>query len=372
MQISTRTEDYIIDPFPLWEEMHILNEPFTNPAILKVFHGGEHDIEWLQRDFGIYVVNMFDTGRAMRRLEMQKFNLRYLVQHYCDITLNKKYQLADWRERPLDADMLNYARSDTHYLLYCYDRLREELLEKGDAMQNLLRVVYSESAFICSRVYHKPSFDRDGFRGLERRRLNNRQEAAMRVLWHWRDRVAREEDESVQYVLPNHMLLTIAESLPRELQGILHCCNPVPPLVRECVHELHKMIFKCRDIPLIEYKNEISIDAYEQILRQRNMRGQFTKDNVFIICPLDFSQTEFDEESGSLMSLAKADDESGSVTERSATHTLLSVLDSATVLGKENDEHSNTRSVIDEKSSTNLDTVRKVLERLRATSTPYE
>ncbi|KAK6015909.1 3'-5' exonuclease, partial [Ostertagia ostertagi] len=242
MQISTRTEDYVIDPFPLWNDMHILNDPFTNPRILKVFHGSEHDIEWLQRDFGIYVVNMFDTGRAMRRLEMQKFNLRYLVHHYCDITLNKKYQLADWRERPLDADMINYARSDTHYLLYCYDRLREELLEKGDAMQNLLRVVYSESAFICSRVYHKPSFDRDGFRGLERRRLNNRQEAAMRVLWHWRDRVAREEDESVQYVLPNHMLLTIAESLPRELQGILHCCNPVPPLVRECVHELHKYV----------------------------------------------------------------------------------------------------------------------------------
>ncbi|KAK6040046.1 3'-5' exonuclease [Cooperia oncophora] len=99
MQISTRTGDYIVDPFPLWNEMHILNDPFTNPGILKVFHGGEHDIEWLQRDFGIYVVNMFDTGRAMRRLEMQKFSLRYLVQHYCDITLNKKYQLADWRER---------------------------------------------------------------------------------------------------------------------------------------------------------------------------------------------------------------------------------------------------------------------------------
>nr|CDJ91309.1 3'-5' exonuclease and Helicase RNase D C-terminal domain containing protein [Haemonchus contortus] len=371
IQISTRSEDYIIDPFPLWNELHILNDPFTNPEILKVFHGGEHDIEWLQRDFGIYVVNMFDTGRAMRRLEMQKFNLRYLVQHYCDVTLNKKYQLADWRERPLDSDMIHYARSDTHYLLYCYDRLREELLEKGDAMQNLLRVVYSESAFICSRVYQKPSFDRDGFRGLERRLLNNRQEAAMRVLWHWRDRVAREEDESVQYVLPNHMLLTIAESLPRELQGILLCCNPVPPLVRECVHELHKMIFKCRDIPLIEYKNEMTIDSYEQMLRQRNMSGQFTKENVFIICPLDFSQTEFDEESGSLVPSSKVE-ESCPVIERSATHTLLSVLDSATVLGKETDEDCKTFSVVDERPAANVDKVKQIMERLQATPTPYE
>lgn len=36
MQISTRTTDYIIDPFPVWGKMGILNEPFTDPKILKV------------------------------------------------------------------------------------------------------------------------------------------------------------------------------------------------------------------------------------------------------------------------------------------------------------------------------------------------
>jgi exosome complex exonuclease RRP6 len=36
MQISTRDEDYIIDPFPIWNSMWMLNEPFTNPNILKV------------------------------------------------------------------------------------------------------------------------------------------------------------------------------------------------------------------------------------------------------------------------------------------------------------------------------------------------
>lgn len=36
VQISTRTTDYIIDPFPLWRSMRLLNEPFTNPRILKV------------------------------------------------------------------------------------------------------------------------------------------------------------------------------------------------------------------------------------------------------------------------------------------------------------------------------------------------
>ena len=37
---------------------------------------------------------------------------------------DKRYQLADWRTRPLPEDMLKYARMDTHYLLYIYDRLK--------------------------------------------------------------------------------------------------------------------------------------------------------------------------------------------------------------------------------------------------------
>jgi exosome complex exonuclease RRP6 len=45
--------------------------------------------------------------------------------------VDKKYQLADWRMRPIPADMLKYAREDTHYLLHIYDRMRIELLERG-------------------------------------------------------------------------------------------------------------------------------------------------------------------------------------------------------------------------------------------------
>jgi exosome complex exonuclease RRP6 len=48
--------------------------------------------------------------------------------------------------------MIEYARSDTHYLLYCYDRLRRELLEQGNEMGNLLRAVYNESRQLCLKV----------------------------------------------------------------------------------------------------------------------------------------------------------------------------------------------------------------------------
>ena len=35
---------------------------FDDPTITKVLHGANSDVMWLQRDFGIYIVNMFDTG----------------------------------------------------------------------------------------------------------------------------------------------------------------------------------------------------------------------------------------------------------------------------------------------------------------------
>jgi len=36
MQISTRTEDFLIDALELRAHMHILNSSFTNPKIIKV------------------------------------------------------------------------------------------------------------------------------------------------------------------------------------------------------------------------------------------------------------------------------------------------------------------------------------------------
>lgn len=74
---------------------------------------------------------MFDTGQAARILQKPGFGLAFLLQHYCGVLADKKYQLADWRQRPLTEEMLKYAREDTHYLLYVYDMMRQELINKA-------------------------------------------------------------------------------------------------------------------------------------------------------------------------------------------------------------------------------------------------
>lgn len=115
MQISTRHEDFIVDTLALREELEDLNEIFTDPRIVKVFHGAESDIVWLQQDFNIYVVNLFDTFHASKVLgkvnassaEMKtyylsgfpKHSLAALLAMYCDFIPDKRFQLADWRIR---------------------------------------------------------------------------------------------------------------------------------------------------------------------------------------------------------------------------------------------------------------------------------
>jgi exosome complex exonuclease RRP6 len=60
-------------------------------------HGAESDVQWLQRDYGIYVVNLFDTYYAAKFLKLGKFDYAHLLTSYVGIVPDKSHQLADWR-----------------------------------------------------------------------------------------------------------------------------------------------------------------------------------------------------------------------------------------------------------------------------------
>ena len=58
--------------------------------------------------------------------------------------------------RPLPDEMIKYAREDTHYLLYIYDRMRNELLRRGNKNDNLITTVLDRSRNLCLKLYTKP------------------------------------------------------------------------------------------------------------------------------------------------------------------------------------------------------------------------
>lgn len=251
MQISSRSSDYIIDTLVLRLDLYRLGKIFANPNILKVFHGGERDILWLQRDLGLYVVNAFDTFIGARVLQFPTLSLAHLCRHYYGLVIDKKYQLADWRVRPLPDEMLEYARKDTHYLLYIYDRMKADLISRGgrDAISDVLYA----SKKICMGKYDKPGYDPVGYRALfakfgasktllKLEELTDNMDIVLRKLWEWRDRKARQEDESCEYIMSNSELLRIGTNLPNDLNELKRVCAPISSYVEENAEEVLSIV----------------------------------------------------------------------------------------------------------------------------------
>ncbi|KAK0185739.1 ribonuclease H-like domain-containing protein [Armillaria mellea] len=259
MQISTREEDWIIDVLSLRDKLEILNEVFADPSIIKVFHGADSDIVWLQQDLNLYIVNLFDTYHASQILSFPKHGLAHLLEMYCDFLPDKRYQLADWRIRPLPEEMLKYARSDTHFLLFIYDNLRNALLDRGESQarsqaleggpsssspvssDSLLREVLVRSQETASKVYEKELYDAaegTGGTGWDSLALGGLQKRVYKCVHAWRDKVAREEDESTRYLLPNHFLFQLAENPPADMAALLRVFHSPPPVMKRRASEL--------------------------------------------------------------------------------------------------------------------------------------
>lgn len=231
MQISTRDKDYLIDTIALRDDLSPLNKIFTDPMITKVFHGAFMDIIWLQRDLGLYVVSLFDTYHASKALGFPKHSLAYLLETFVNFKTSKKYQLADWRRRPLSKPLVAYARADTHFLLNIFDQLRNELIK-----QNKLASVLKESREVAKRRFeyskyrpktniptvYSPIEKIDPWRTLMYQyNVPLEKEQLVKELYIWRDTIARKDDESPRYIMPNQLLISLVAYTPIDATGVV-------------------------------------------------------------------------------------------------------------------------------------------------------
>ncbi|KAK3125141.1 hypothetical protein QOZ80_7BG0600790 [Eleusine coracana subsp. coracana] len=237
MQISTQKEDYLIDTVALHDTMGILRPVFADPSIYKVFHGADNDVLWLQRDFHIYVVNMFDTAKACEVLSKPQKSLAYLLDLYCGVTTDKTMQREDWRLRPLTTEMIDYARTDAHYLLYIAKCLASELQAKAcDSSNNEISFLFeasNRSNMICMQLYAKDIECPPGAsatasilsRNLQTHGLDSKRSSEVKdLVWKfcaWRDLMARMHDESLRYVLSDQAIAALAVSVPKSPREVL-------------------------------------------------------------------------------------------------------------------------------------------------------
>ncbi len=216
IQLSDTQQDYLIDPL-VGFDLSPLGVLLAEPGVEKVFHAAEYDVLCLHRDFGFTIKNIFDTMTAARVLGLPNLGLGALLGERFNLEIPKRFQKADWAQRPLPADMAQYAQTDTHYLLALKAQLEAELKEKDLlplAREDFTRV---EIALIPSNGHALHA----AVRG--QHDLTAVQRAVLEELCVYRDTLARKLDRPLFKVLSDGILLALAREQPhsqKEMQKI--------------------------------------------------------------------------------------------------------------------------------------------------------
>lgn len=241
------------------------------------------DIVWLQRDLGLYIVGLFDTHYAARALGYPGASLAFLLKKFANVDAQKQYQMADWRIRPLPQEFFDYARSDTHYLLYIYDCMRNELIQRSDFSipnqegDKLWDVLYKSGETALQRYEH-PIYDPElgqgsmgWYKPLSRTPalFTREQFAVFRAVHQWRDAVAREQDDSVHFVMPNHQVFSLAREMPTNRAAVLGIAQPTTQTVRLRVDELVGVIVKGKE----GGKNGMELEEVHKRVEPERERG---------------------------------------------------------------------------------------------------
>lgn len=221
LQVTTESETYVIDPLA-FDPSELLRGVLEDPAVPVIMHGADYDLRLLARDLETRLAGLFDTQVAAALLGEQALGLQALLETRLGVSLSKKYQRADWAERPLTAGMLEYAADDTRYLLRLADALAAELAAAG-------RTAWAEEE--CRALEASATARRDDDAEPEdpvarvkgARDLTPREVTALREALEWRDRLARERDKAPFRVVGDQPLLEAVLHRPldqRELAAI--------------------------------------------------------------------------------------------------------------------------------------------------------
>ncbi len=216
IQVSTPERTVLIDPLTA-PDLSPLQPVFANPGIRKIFHAADYDLRSLKRDFDLEINGLFDTMICAQLLGEERIGLADLLRKYFSVALDKKYQRADWSQRPLPAEMVRYAAEDTCHLHRLVE-IFEERLEK------LGRMSWCTEEFALMEQVRFAEVDGPlclRFKGAGI--LTRRELGVLEKLLQWREQEGARLNRPVYKVLGGKSLMELAQRMPREngnLRGI--------------------------------------------------------------------------------------------------------------------------------------------------------
>lgn len=215
IQVSSRERTAIIDPLAL-PDLSGFGALLADPGIEAVFHDADYDLRLFDHQYGFRAARIFDTRIAAEFLAEPGLSLAALLERHFGVRMDKRFQRADWSERPLSPEMLAYAASDTAHLVALRNLLGEQLVAAG-------RAAWAEEEFAAlTTVRWTPTEDREpGWLRLKgAKRLPPRQLAILREVHGWRVEVASKTDRAEFRILGNEALFAIADQAPGTVEEL--------------------------------------------------------------------------------------------------------------------------------------------------------
>lgn len=174
-----------------------------------IMHGSDFDLRLFEDFCGFEAKSLFDSMLASQLLGIKRIGLAALLEENFDVKIPKDSQKSDWSQRPLTPKMLKYAATDVLYLHSLRDKLMNQIRELGredwlkQRCDNQIRI--AKSGF--------PRNDENSWRIARSDRLDERAQATVYELWHWRQNLAKRLDRPPFKVLGNDYIITLAESV---------------------------------------------------------------------------------------------------------------------------------------------------------------
>lgn len=186
----------LIDPLEI-DDMQSFSELLVDTSVTKVLHACGEDLEVFQHAFGCTPTPMIDTQLMAAFLGYGlSTGFAALVNDYLDIELDKSESRADWLARPLTDKQLDYAAADVYYLLPLYQKLLQQVEDKG-----WLEAVKQESSLLVTKRLKQVSPDQAYLSVKGAWILNPQQLAILKIMAQWRLLEAEKRDLALNFIV---------------------------------------------------------------------------------------------------------------------------------------------------------------------------
>ncbi|HEU5481198.1 MAG TPA: HRDC domain-containing protein [Candidatus Tumulicola sp.] len=213
VQIAFDDGAAIVDPLAL-PDLRALADALAEPTV--VGHALSSDLKIFADRFGTVPARVFDTQIAAAFLGYgMQVSLADLVRDLRRVRLAKSQTVSDWSSRPFSDRQLEYLVDDVAHLLPMHDVLRERLEVKGR---------YDWAIEECAELGEIGRYRFDERRSYLRipgaMRMSRRELGILNELVKLRDRVARERDLPLKYVMPDDVVAGLATLKPKRVEDL--------------------------------------------------------------------------------------------------------------------------------------------------------